>query len=101
LSPAPSGGEPESIGQVKKTTMKELTAAQVKTHEILHGVTESIDRITRTLEPLAASVAAHDSQIEALIRVVEKHDAQITKTSEAVAALERQRQAYINTLAHD
>jgi hypothetical protein len=43
------------------------------------------------VESLAASVVAHDQQIEGLIRVAEKQAAQI-------AALERQWQAYINTL---
>jgi len=43
------------------------------------------------VESLAASVVAHDSQIEALIQLAEKHEA-------AIANLEKQWQAYINTL---
>jgi len=72
-------------------TTKELTDAQAKTQQILHGVTESIAAITRTLEPMAASIAAHDSQIEALIQEAEEG-------RRRWANLERQWQAYINRL---
>ena len=52
---------------------------------------ERIDRLTGILETLAGTVAAHDAQIEGLITVAEKHQDQI-------ANLEKQCQAYINTL---
>ena len=51
---------------------------------------ERLDRLTGIVEALASSVVAHDNQLEVLIRVAEKHSAQI-------ASLERQWQAYINT----
>ena len=52
---------------------------------------EKIDRLTGIVETLANTVVAHDHQIEGLIKVAEKQAAQI-------ASLERQWQAYINTL---
>jgi ABC-type transporter Mla subunit MlaD len=52
---------------------------------------EQLQRMTNILEPLAGTVVAHDNQIEKLIEVAEKHQAQL-------ANLERQWQAYINTL---
>jgi len=52
---------------------------------------ERLDRLTGIVESLASTVVAHDNQIEALLRIAEKHEA-------ALANLERQWQAYINTL---
>jgi hypothetical protein len=52
---------------------------------------EKIDRLTGIVESLAASVVAHDNQIEKLIEVAERHE-------RSMASLERQWQAYINTL---
>jgi ABC-type transporter Mla subunit MlaD len=52
---------------------------------------EQLQRVTNILDSLAATVVAHDNQIEKLIEVAEKHQAQL-------ANLERQWQAYINTL---
>jgi peptidoglycan hydrolase CwlO-like protein len=59
---------------------------------------EQLQRLTNIVESLAATIVAHDNQIEALINVAEKHSAQIASTRESIAALERQWQAYINTL---
>ena len=66
---------------------------------------EKLDRLAELLNTLAGSVVAHDEQIEQLIKVAEKHDAQIAAQGEQIAAqgqqiaaLERQWQAYINTL---
>jgi hypothetical protein len=66
---------------------------------------EKLDRLTTIVESLASNVVAHDNQIEALIAVAEKNSAQIAataaqvqETSKAVANVERQWQAYINTL---
>jgi ABC-type transporter Mla subunit MlaD len=59
---------------------------------------EKLDRLADVVNTLASSVVAHDSQIEALIRVAEKHSAQIAAQGEQIASLERQWQAYINTL---
>jgi len=52
---------------------------------------EQLQRLTGIVESLASSVVAHDNQIDGLIKVAEKHQEQI-------ANLEKQWQAYINTL---
>ena len=54
-------------------------------------IEEKIERLTGIVEPLAASVVAHDNQIEGLIKVAEQQSALFD-------AIERQWQAYINTL---
>ena len=36
-------------------------------------IDERLDKLTGIVEALAASVVAHDSQIEALVQVAEKH----------------------------
>jgi hypothetical protein len=54
-------------------------------------IEERIDRLTGIVEALASTVVAHDNQIEALIQISEEN-AQNWKN------LERQWQAYINTL---
>ena len=73
---------------------------------------EQLQRLTGIVESLAASVVAHDDQIEALIQIGEQHDARLTRmekgiealteqvanTGKSISALERQWQAYINTL---
>lgn len=63
-------------------------------------IEQQLERLTGIVDSLAASVVAHDSQIEALIQVAEKHSAQIAADRERTAALERQWQAYVNTLPH-
>jgi len=57
-----------------------------------------MDRLTGIVEALAGTVVAHDNQIEGLIVVAEKHDAQIAALAEQVANTERQWQAYITRL---
>jgi hypothetical protein len=52
---------------------------------------EQLQRMTNILDSLAGTVVPHDNQIEKLIEVAKKHQAQL-------ANLERQWQAYINTL---
>jgi hypothetical protein len=59
---------------------------------------EQLQRLTGIVDSLAASVVAHDNQIESLIKVAEKQSAQIAADRERTAALERQWQAYVNTL---
>jgi len=66
---------------------------------------ERLDRLTTIVESLAASVVAHDNQIEAhdrqieaLIKIAEKHDAQIAETRAAIADLGRQLQAYLTRI---
>jgi predicted nucleic acid-binding Zn-ribbon protein len=61
-------------------------------------VEEQLEKLTGIVDSLAGTVVAHDNQIEALIQIVEKHHAQIASDRERTAALERQWQAYINTL---
>jgi hypothetical protein len=52
---------------------------------------ERLERLTTIVEILPSSVVAHHSQIEALLKIAEKH-------TEQIASMERQLQAYINTL---
>lgn len=66
---------------------------------------EKLDRLTGIVETLAGAVAAHDSvleahdrQIGALITIAEKSQARIAEVGEQIAKLERQWQAYLNTL---
>jgi hypothetical protein len=54
-------------------------------------IDERIDRLTGIVESLAATVVAHDNQIEGLINVAEKQ-------AKAMADLDKRWQAYINTL---
>lgn len=61
-------------------------------------IDERMDRLTGIVEALAGTVVAHDNQIEGLIAVAEKHDAQIAALAEQVANTERQWQAYITRL---
>jgi flagellar biosynthesis/type III secretory pathway chaperone len=65
---------------------------------LMMTIDEQVQRLTGIVESLAASVVAHDNQIGALLQIVEKHHAQIAADRERTAALERQWQAYINTL---
>jgi hypothetical protein len=58
---------------------------------LMMTIEEKLDRLTGIVESLAGTIVAHDNQLEVLIQVAEKHSAQI-------AGLERQWQAYINTL---
>ena len=61
-------------------------------------VDEKIERLTGIVESLAATVVAHDDQIEGLIKVAEQQSAQIAQQTARFDAIERQWQAYINTL---
>jgi thioesterase domain-containing protein len=63
----------------------------VTVEEKLDRVADNLDRLVGVVNSLASSVVAHDNQLETLIQLAEKHDA-------AIANLERQWQAYINTL---
>lgn len=54
-------------------------------------VEEHLHRLTGIVESLASSVVAHDNQIDALIKLAEKHEA-------ALANLERPWQAHISAL---
>jgi hypothetical protein len=54
-------------------------------------IDERMERLTGIVESLAASVVAHDTQIESLIAVAEKHE-------RAIEDMSKQWQAYLNTL---
>jgi hypothetical protein len=61
-------------------------------------IDERVDRLTGVVESLAASVVAHDDQIEKLITVAEQTQTKIAALTEQVANTERQWQAYLTTL---
>ena len=61
-------------------------------------IEEQITRLTGIVESLASTVVAHDNQIEGLIKVAEQQSEQIAATERAIASIERQWQAYVNTL---
>jgi hypothetical protein len=63
----------------------------VTVEEKLDRVTDNLDRLVGVVNSLASSVVAHDNQLDVLIQLAAKHEA-------AIANLERQWQAYINTL---
>jgi hypothetical protein len=54
-------------------------------------IDERLDQLTAVVETLAGTVVAHDNQLDALIRIAEQH-------AQSIANLEKQWQAYINTL---
>ena len=57
-----------------------------------------LDKLVGVVDALASSVVAHDYQIESLIKIAEHQSRELDKLRESIAALERQWQAYINTL---
>jgi hypothetical protein len=61
-------------------------------------IEERIERLTGIVESLAASVVAHDNQIEAHGRQIEGLIKVAEQQSARFDAIERQWQAYINTL---
>jgi hypothetical protein len=54
-------------------------------------IDERMERLTGIVEALAASVVAHDNQIESLLVIAEKHE-------RAIEDMGKQWQAYLNTL---
>ena len=54
-------------------------------------VEEQLERRTGIVGDLADSVVAHDNQLDLLIKIADKHET-------AIQNLERQLQAYLNTL---
>jgi uncharacterized protein (DUF3084 family) len=78
----------------------------VTTDERIHALTVIVDKMAGAINTLAGAVVArdsqidaHDRQIEGLIQVAEKHDAQIAALAEQVANTERQWQAYLTRLS--
>jgi uncharacterized protein (DUF3084 family) len=66
---------------------------------------EKLDRLTGIVETLAGSIAAHDNkieahdrQIEALIELASTQQKVAEQHSQQIANLEKQWQAYLNTL---
>jgi peptidoglycan hydrolase CwlO-like protein len=59
---------------------------------------EQLDRLTNIVDALASSVVAHDNQIEALIKVVDRNSEQIEKQGKQIETLGRQLQAYLTLL---
>jgi uncharacterized protein YoxC len=59
--------------------------------DLVGSLGNSVKALTGTVETLAGTVVAHDRQIEGLIQVAEKHE-------RAWQDLQRQWQAYLNTL---
>jgi hypothetical protein len=64
---------------------------QVNIEDRFNQIARNFEKVNDILKPLAESIAAHDYQIEKLLEVAEKHNI-------AIANLEKQWQAYINTL---
>jgi hypothetical protein len=61
-------------------------------------IDERVERLTGIVESLAPAAVAHDNQIEALIIVSERNAANWERLERSMASLERQWQAYLNTL---
>jgi hypothetical protein len=59
---------------------------------------EKIERLTGVVESLAASVVAHDNQIEKLIVIAEKHATESAEQKEEIRQLVREWQAYLRTI---
>ena len=56
-----------------------------------------IDTLVQAVSTIAASVAAHDEQIEKLLIISEKHAASIRSLADAVENQRKEWEAYINT----
>lgn len=61
-------------------------------------IDERLDRLTGVVESLAASVVAHDDQIEGLIQVAQKHDEEMKELRRSIANTERLLEAYLKRL---
>jgi hypothetical protein len=61
-------------------------------------VEEQFAEIRMMLKTLAVTTVAHDNQIEALIKIAERHEAQLAVLQEESRNVQRQWQAYLNTL---
>ena len=57
-----------------------------------------MDRLTGIVESLAASVVAHDDQIDGLIKVAEKHREELEQLRRSIAETDRLWQAYLKRL---
>lgn len=61
-------------------------------------IDERLDRLTGVVESLAASVVAHDDQIEGLIQVAQKHDEEMKELRRSIANTERLLEVYLKRL---
>lgn len=59
---------------------------------------EQMDRLTGIVGSLAASVVAHDDQIDGLIKVAEKHSEELEQLRRSIAETDRLWQAYLKRL---
>ena len=75
-----------------------LTARVSGLAATVSGVATTVSNLAAVVDTVAGTVASRDDQIEALIQIVEKNSAHIAAQGQQIAALERQWQAYINTL---
>jgi hypothetical protein len=62
------------------------------------SIDERLDRLTRIVETLAGAVAAHDSVLEAHDRQIGDLITLADKTAAAIAATQREWQAYLKRL---
>ncbi len=61
-------------------------------------IDERLDRLTGVVESLAASVVAHDDQMEGLIQVTQKHDEAMKELRRSTANTERLLAAFLKRL---
>jgi hypothetical protein len=61
-------------------------------------IDERLDRLTGVVESLAASVVAHDDQIENLIKVAQKHQEEMAELRRSRAKSDRLLEAYLKRL---
>jgi hypothetical protein len=61
-------------------------------------IDERLDRLTGIVESLAASVVEHDDQIENLIKVAEKHEAEMADLRRSHAEALKLWEAYLRRL---
>jgi len=59
---------------------------------------EKLDKLVSIVNTLAETVVHHDNQIDALIKVGERHEEQIQNVQRQVENLVREWQAYLRTL---
>jgi hypothetical protein len=68
------------------------------TEEKLDRLTDNLNHLTGVVGTLAASIVAHDAQIENLIKIAEQHHAEIANLQKETQTLVREWQAYLRTI---
>jgi peptidoglycan hydrolase CwlO-like protein len=74
-----------------ETNLEKTTQAQARTEA-------NLDRLTQVVSTIAASVAAHDEQIESLLKVAEVQNQRMDKLTQNWEQLQREWQAYLRTI---